>query len=314
MHHLVLAHASALGASVESTIDTLDLPHLRTLLAQLSPIADDCGDELSLSTPHERALAHAWGWPLEDGLLALVHWLARADGLELTGPGWGLLSPAHWHVGTEQVSLIDPEALQLDDTSSRVFFDVLAPLFADDGWELRWGSATRWYVRHDSLSALPTASLDRVVGRNVDLWLNDHPANRAIRRLQAEAQMLLYTHPANDAREQRGALPLNSFWVSATGTRQPLPHVTDNQVRLDNRLRSPLLGGDLTHWAQCFAELDAGPLSDLLHAALAGEAVRLTLCGERHARTWGTPLRPWWRRLLQRQLSQTQLVALIKAL
>ena len=31
--------------------------------------------------------------------------------------------------------------------------------------------------------------------------------------------MLLYTHPVNDAREARGALPVNSFWLSGCGVR-----------------------------------------------------------------------------------------------
>ena len=37
-----------------------------------------------------------------------------------------------------------------------------------------------------------------------------------------------------------------------------------------------------------WAELDAGPIAQLLSAAERGSAVQLTLCGERHAHTWQT--------------------------
>ena len=40
---------------------------------------------------------------------------ARADGIDVGDLAWGLLTPVHWHLGTEQVSLVDPAALALDE-------------------------------------------------------------------------------------------------------------------------------------------------------------------------------------------------------
>jgi hypothetical protein len=40
---------------------------------------------------------------------------AQADGVDTGDLAWGLLTPAHWHLGTEQVSLIDPLQLALDE-------------------------------------------------------------------------------------------------------------------------------------------------------------------------------------------------------
>ena len=96
----------------------------------------------------------------------------------------------------------------------------LRPLFEPEGWALHWGAALRWYATHPSLRDLATASLDRVVGHAIDPWLPDRQAGRLLRRLQSEAQMLLYTHPINAAREQRGELAVNSFWLSGTGPTQ----------------------------------------------------------------------------------------------
>jgi hypothetical protein len=123
----VIAHASALSPAATQALSGLALPNLERLLARLSPVAEDLGDELSLSAPHERALAQAWGWPVADGLLPLATLSARADGLAAEGEGWGLISPTHWHLGTEQVSLANPAELDLDEATARALFDVLRP-------------------------------------------------------------------------------------------------------------------------------------------------------------------------------------------
>lgn len=295
--HLVLPFASALSPAAGQALSALQLPMLEQLLARLDPAGRDEGDELSLTPPHERALARAWGWaPADDGLRPFAAQAARRDGLpvEPGEEGWALLSPAHWHVGTDQVSLGNPAALGLDEALSRLLFDALAPLFEDGGWTLLWGAPSRWYARHPSLAALPSASLDRVIGRNVDLWLGDQPSARTVRRLQAEAQMLLHSHPLNEAREAEGLLPVNSFWLSGTGQTQPFP--SPDAAQVDDRLRGPALADDWAAWAEAWAALDAGPVAEALRRAETGEPVQLTLCGERHAQTFAPAARPWWRR------------------
>lgn len=285
--HLVLPYAGALTPAAAQAASTLALPQLERLLARLTPTHRDAGDELTLSPPHERAWATAAGWPLVDGLLPLAAATARRDGLAVDdhdARGWGLLSPTHWHFGTEQASLMDPTGLALDDADARELFDTLAPLFDDEGWQLLWGAPTRWYLRHASLAELPSASLDRVVGRNVDPWLTSHPQARPFRRRQAEAQMLLYTHPVNARREARGKLPVNSFWLSGTG--RALPGTPPADWQADDRLREPALAEDWAAWAEAWGQLDAGPLRELLARAEAGDAVSLTLAGERHAQRY----------------------------
>jgi len=211
------------------------------------------------------------------------------------GSGWALFSPTHWHLGTEQVSLTDPAELGLDEADSRTLFDAVRPLFEEDGWRLWWGAPSRWYVSHPSLAQLPSASLDRVVGRNVDLWLNTHPLDRPLRRLQAEVQMLLYRHPLNEAREARRQLPVNSFWLSGTGAAAP---AAGTELQVDERLRGPALAEDWTAWTEAWQALDAGPLAEADRRVRAGEPLQLWLCGERAALQLdgsAAPPRPWWR-------------------
>ena len=299
--HLVIPHASALSDAAVQALGTLSLPNLDRVLARWAPVEDaetyspDL-DEYALSLPHERLLARLRGWPAQDGLLPFAAEAARADGFApAAGSGWGLLTPAHWHVGRDQVNLVDPATLELGEPEARALHATLAPLFEDLGWSWHWAGPTRWYVSHPSLADLPTASLDRVIGRNVDLWLNDHPGVMAVRRLQSEVQMLLYVHPLNDAREARGAMSVNSFWLSGTGPTQPPERALPADVVVDERLRAPVLGDDWSSWAEAWHALDAGPLRTLADAP---GTSRLTLAGERQARTWQFAEQPWWKRLL----------------
>ena len=169
------------------------------------------------------------------------------------------------------------------------------PLFESEGWALVYGAPTRWYVAHESLGELPTASPDRVIGRNVDLWMPDHPQARLVRRLQQEVQMLLYTHPSTDRRIAAGLTPVNTFWLSGCGPRQATREPAGLQV--DRRLREGLLREDWAAWAEAWKALDAGPLRQALAASQAGQDVTITLCGERSAVSLANRPRGLWARL-----------------
>lgn len=290
--HLVLPHASAMSPAAEAALKVLRLPTLETLLARLALTDRDEADEYSRTPPHERTLARLLGWQGEDGRWPFAaHW-AAADGLPVdaadTSPAdaWALVTPVHWHVGSDQIALLDPAALNLGEAESRALFDAVRPSFEAEGWMAHWGTPLRWYVRHASLAGLETASLDRAIGRNLDLWISNDLAARPMRRLQVEAQMLWHGHPVNEAREERRELPVNSFWLSGCGAPQAgaLPAGTG----IDERLRAPMLAGDWQAWVDAWAALDAGPIAELLAAADRGDTVQLTLCGERHAHTWQT--------------------------
>ncbi|MDZ7814053.1 MAG: hypothetical protein U5L74_13520 [Ideonella sp.] len=299
--HLILPFASATSEAAVHTLGTLQLPHLEALLAQLQAQPKDSGDEYTLSAPHERALAQALGWPLQDGLLPWAAQGAQRAGLApVAGSGWAWVSPTHWHVGTEQISLLNPAELPLDESTSRQAFEAVRSLFEDDGFRLHWCSPLQWLAEHESLAHLPTASLDRVIGRNVDLWLGPPEAARRLRRLQAEVQMLLHAHPLNEAREALGQPPINSFWLSGTGA---CPQVLQepSEVLVDERLRAPLLAESYRRPGGAEglgSSLGRRALKDQAPARLAaGEALTLTLCGERHAQRFEPTQRGWWQRL-----------------
>jgi hypothetical protein len=241
---------------------------------------------LSFSPPHERALARAIGLAGADGELPWGAWHAARDGVEVDDLAWGLLTPVHWEVGSDHIRLTDPAALALDEAESRALFEAVQPLFESEGAALVYGASQRWYVAHETLQELRTASADRAAGRNIDAWLPQGPQARLMRRLQNEVQMLLYTHPLNAEREARGALPVNSFWLSGCGAQQP----TNASVpAVDERLRVAALAEDWAAWAEAWHALD----EELGHRP----PETLVLCGERSAVEYATASRSLWQRL-----------------
>lgn len=311
--HLLLPFAATLSEAGVSASRQLRLPNLQRLLTLLKPTVCIGDDERSLNLPHEQVLARLSGWSADDGLLPFAAQQAARDGCEVgEGSAWGLLTPSHWQLGREQISLVDPAALRLDEGQSRALLDSVRELFESLGWALHWGAPLRWYARHDSLADVPTASLDRVIGRAIDAWLPARKAGAAIRRLQSEVQMLLHDHPINEEREAQGELPVNAFWLSGTGRAQPSRPL--DRLQVDETLRAPSLAGDWPAWIEAWQTIDAQRLGDLVQRAARGEAVMLTLCGQRRAQRFESAARGTWQRLSARWRSGPAIVEVLDAL
>lgn len=295
--HLMIPFAGTVSEAGRQALRTLALPRLDHLLARLAPAGRLGSDAFSLNPPHEQALAAALGWPHgPDDALPFAAAQAAALGLDASLP-WALLTPVHLHVGTEQVSLTPPAALQLDAAGSRAVLDAVRALFESEGFALHWAAPLQWLATHPLFDGLATASLDRVTGRNIDPWLPDQRHARLIRRLQNEVQMLLYTHPLNDAREAAGLPTVNSVWFSGCGR---LPATTAAAPTVDDRLRGPALAEDWAAWAEAWRALDAGPIADLANL---GDGFSLTLCGERFADRFTPAPVGLWQRLTGRRHS-----------
>ena len=276
--HLLIPYAASTAAGCQQALQGLALPQLDRLLARLAPAGTDSGDEYDFAPPHERALARALHLPAP-----ATPWAAWAAGD--TGAACAWITPCHWQVGADQVRLLDPASLALAEADSRALLAVLSPWFAEDGIELTYDQPTRWHARGAAFDGLATASLDRVLNRDVRAWMPEGPQARMLHRLHSEMQMLLYTHAFNDARAAQGLPPVNAFWVHGSGRLDalPPPQPAPEVVR---GLQDSALREDWSAWARAWTALDAGPVARLAARAARGEAVRLTLCGERSALGW----------------------------
>ena len=297
--HLMIPFAGTVSEAGRFALQTLTLPRLDQLLARLQPGQRLGSDEFSLNPPHEQALAAALGWPSGPDLaLPFAAQQAASLGLD-TGQAWGLLTPVHLHLGTEQVSLTPTAGLQLDAADAHTLLEAVRPLFESEGFGLHYTAPLQWLATHALFDGLATAALDRVAGRNVDAWLPDQRSAGLIRRLQIEVQMLLYTHALNDQREAAGLPTVNGVWLSGCG-RLPTGNAQTAVPQVDDRLRAPALGEDWATWCDAWQALDAGPIAKLAAQHSAGVAVTLTLCGERFAQTWTSAPQRLWQRLAGR--------------
>jgi hypothetical protein len=310
--HLLVPFAADDSEACRQVLGDLALPNLDRLLALLAVEARDDGDAESLSPPHERALAAARRWQGSDGLLPFAAHAAANDGVATGTHAWALLTPSHWLLGSEGATMLDPALLGLDEHDSRALFASASELFASEGFEIAWGGAERWYAARADLEHFATASLDRVVGRSVEPWLRprgDAPRATAalVRRLQSEAQLVFHAHEVNERREERGALVVNSFWLSGCGRRQ-IGDSTDAPEVVE-ALRTPMLSGDWAAWAGAWRALDAGPIARLLASARTGTATTVTLCGERSAARFSLRPRTLWQRLRGNRVAARDILA-----
>jgi hypothetical protein len=289
MHYLIPFAAVGSEGSAQAW-DALALPHLGKLLQRMALQHTDAGDEYTLSAPHERVLAKQLGLWAGDGhtpWAAQTLSASQACGYQ-AGQAWAQITPCSWHVGTDQIQMLHPDGLQLSEAESREVLAVMQPYFTEDGISLHYDSPTRWYAHSPLFDGLATASLDRVVGRNVNAWMPEGAKAAPLRRLQNEMQMLLYTHAFNDRRQAAGQLPVNSFWVSGAGALPAgvaVPATPLTMTVLDT-LRTPALHKDWASWSAAWQQLDSTVLKDLSEQAWRGEPLSITFCGERAAQHW----------------------------
>ena len=276
----------------------------------------------SLSMPHEVAQAKALGWDFADGCIPWAAYAAAEQHLSADTSAWAFVTLCNWHVSNGQVTMGEPAHLQIDaDTDARLF-EAMQGFFAQDGIALYPYAPGQWLAQSDVFANLPTASLDRVIGRNIDPWLvggasSTGPAT-LLRRLQNEMQMLLYTHDANANR----ALAINSLWWHGAGAlpintetsthkktslakenptnlSRPSTLQTFNEAQLQaiSDLRNASLQQDWQGWTQALALLDQTLFADLLRRVEQGESMQVVLCGEYERHVYETRPASAWNRL-----------------
>lgn len=298
-----------------SILASAPLPHLRAWLKQAQRVAVHVDQNqvqapllAALSLPHERAWAQAMGYAgghaVVDGgvpwaaLAAAQQGLSAPDG---SPTGWAFITWCNWQVSNGQVTLGDPAQLQIDEASDAALFRLMQPFFAEDGIALHPYLPGQWLACSPLFVDLPTAALDRVIGRNIDPWLIGcqeaadarSRAAQLLRRLQNEVQMLLYTHAINDTRR----LHINSFWLHGTGAVPSEAPQAREAPTLINSLRASALQQDFAAWLQAWQALDAQVIAPLCRRVAAGTPQRLVLCGAHEFHVYDSLTPSWWQRL-----------------
>ena len=296
--HLLIPFAASAAEGCVQAMRTLELPQLEKLLARLTHLRTDNGDDSALAMPHERVLARECGLPGGDGHVPWAAWQVRQAGHDPGDAAWARITPCHWRVATDHVLMSHPQDLHLDAEDSQSLLAAMLPYFEQDGITLEYEAPTLWLAQGEPFRDLAAASLDRVVGQRIDPWMPREAEARAVRRLQQEMQMLLYTHEVNEERVRGGLLPVNSFWVSGAGALPPgRSFAPPPELQITHYLRDAALLEDWRGWVAAWHQVDSKECARLVEAVNAGGAVTLTLCGERNSQTWSSA---WGGGLLRR--------------
>jgi hypothetical protein len=221
-----------------------------------------------------------------------------------------IMTPCHWQVGMNEVTLLEPQELALNEQESKQLLSAIQPYFEEDGLQVVYESPLVWRVTGDLLDGLPLASIDRVVGQNIKPWMPEHQRAKTLQRLQSEMQMLLYQHPVNDERSLKGRWTVNSFWLHRS-LEQLYPHASDLTVALD--LRENMQTSNTKLWQQTWQHLDATLCPSLSQALDQNHDVSLTLCSEtswRHYR----PQPVSWLNKLHRLIQPVSVIKELRAL
>jgi hypothetical protein len=231
--------------------------------------------------------------------------------------------PVHLRVDRDSAKVFDDLLLQISESEADSLLDSLNAHLAETGLKLCRATPARWYLSGDPLANLTTTPLPKVLGRNAVSELPTGIFGRDWARLHTELQMLLHSHPVNEARESIGQPTINSLWLWGEGNlptsrgdwairsnigwvrglldsgRNLADESLDAQDWLiaDDALEQALLRGDPVRWQRELRRLEHELFAPLLARWKSGEMTALTvdagavrLQAEKH----------WWRRIGRR--------------
>ena len=292
--HLIIQGAVLPQGAGETVAATAAVPpRLRALLGAMHPTTRIECTEDSPSTPFELAVAEANALPGGPGH---IPWAAFETGT--VGVPCAYIKLCHLQVGADHILLLPPEDLGVHAETSATLMAAMAPYFLEDGITLQPYGAVHgtWLATGEPFRNLRTVSTDQVVGRRVTRAMLESTGGSAsvLRRLQNEMQMLLYTHPVSEARQQQHLLPINSFWVAGAGLLDTQVSAAPN-VQIETRLQPAALRRDAAAHAQAWQQVDADACANLLAVVRAGGDARLTLCSDHAAQTYAPAKTGLWR-------------------
>jgi hypothetical protein len=247
---------------------------------------------------HERAAAARSGlaaqqaWPAA----AYAHWQSHAA---LPEQPLMLVTPCHWQLGMDSAQMLPPASLAIRPEEHLALQEALLPYWQEDGlhWQERLGA--HWLLQIPSdMAQLSLPSIDAALQGLVQDLLPRAAAHPTLQRLHAEAQMLLYQHPVNEAREAQRLPTINALWFSGAGL-LAAPQAQLAQLRLDTRLCDAAQSDSPTHWQNAWLSLDADLLAWAQQSDAPNRPRSLSLCGAQGFLQWPVQapslgLARWW--------------------
>ncbi len=229
---------------------------------------------------------------------------------------WVRADPAYMQLQRTQLVMQPVNAVESEEAAQ--LCAALNEHFSGQGMEFVAPHPQRWYVRLSAMPAVRTVPLSQACGRDVRGVLPDGEEGARWQQLFNEIQMLLFSHPVNEARAVRGALPVNSLWLWGNGNFEPqaryagvssdevlgemlaaaigtkfslwggkLVLAQDDQLLVWTGLRAALQRGDLESWRAALQNFETGYVQPLWQALRAGdiEKLQVDVLSEREVRS-----------------------------
>ncbi len=170
----------------------------------------------------------------------------EAAALELEGvhPNWLRADPVHIVTDKHNAAISDTVHLK-DDEITALLLDINQLLIAD-GHLLYAPKSYAWYMNTLDIGDMETQSVSEMLGRTFTEGLPTGTEQAKWRRLFTEIQMLLHTHPVNQARRQQKLPTVDALWFWGQGATPRKFESEWIQVWSDN-----LLANGLSYLADC---------------------------------------------------------------
>lgn len=141
---------------------------------------------------------------------------AQADGFEVAPEDvWMLVQPVHVYAAQDGLHLAGTEVLEISSLEAGEIVQSLNQLFAAEGWQFFAPHPARWYLRLPKMPRVLLTPLAEALTLPLDAAMPAGEEGGFWRKVFNEAQILLFSHPVNQAREAAGLTLINSLWFSA---------------------------------------------------------------------------------------------------
>jgi hypothetical protein len=242
---------------------------------------------------------HAWlreAFELGEGPLAAGALTILGGGGDAGDACWVRADPVHLQLMRERMLVVPPQAFELSREEADAMSEALNRHFAGT-LEIAAVQPRRWSARLREDGAIESREPLEMAGAQVSIELPTR-----WHALANEAQMVLHSHPQNEAREARGAFAVNSLWLWGAGRAPKGARCAWQSVAADDPLvlgAARLAGARPRALPRAAAEwLERLPkegrhlaVADALRAPLAlGDAEGLRAALEALERDWFAPL------------------------
>ncbi len=131
--------------------------------------------------------------------------------------------PVHLRADLSDAIVFDRTHFALDVYEARSLATAINQYLQESPYRIEVADSCRWYLLSENEISRGIPALQLMHNRPIGSVLTDPKFAPEWRCLMSELQIVLHQQPANQAREQRGELPVNGVWIHA-GIVIEMPH------------------------------------------------------------------------------------------